>query len=89
MRKIIWGVSQQNAEDGRPVTCQCCILVRDVPPPMNGESYGLRLTLEETGEVVELRDLTVSGKRIINLADALVRCGVTPCTLRDVVNDWL
>ena len=89
MRTIPWGVSEQTAENGQPLTCRCHILVRDVPPPMNGESYGIRLTLEETGEMMEFMDLTVSGKRILDLADALVRCGVTPCSLRDVVSDWL
>ena len=33
MRMIHWGVSEQTAEDGRPLTCHCHILVRDVPPP--------------------------------------------------------
>ncbi len=89
MRTITWGVSEQTAENGQPLTCHCHILVRDVPTPLNGESYGIRLTLEETGEMMEFMDLTVSGKRILDLADALVRCGVTPCGLRDVVSDWL
>ena len=89
MRMIHWGVSEQTAEDGRPLTCHCHILVRDVPPPMNGESYGIRLTIAETGEMMEFMDLTVSGKRILDLAETLVRCGVTPCALRDVVSDWL
>lgn len=89
MRMIHWGVSRQTAENGQPLTCHCHILVRDVPPPMNGESYGIRLTVAETEEMMEFMDLTVSGKRILDLAEALVRCGVTPCTLRDVVSDWL
>ena len=89
MRAIPWGVSEQMSETGQPLTCHCHILVRDVPPPMNGESYGIRLTIAETEEMMEFMDLTVSGKRILDLADALVRCGVTPCSLRDVVSDWL
>ena len=89
MRAIPWGVSEQMSATGQPLTCHCHILVRDVPPPMNGESYGIRLTIAETEEMMEFMDLTVSGKRILDLADALVRCGVTPCSLRDVVSDWL
>ena len=69
MRMIHWGVSEQTAEDGRPLTCHCHILARDVPPPMNGESYGIRLTIAETEEMMEFMDLTVSGKRILDLAE--------------------
>jgi hypothetical protein len=53
------------------------------------ESYGIRVSLSETGEQVELLDLTTSSARIDALADQLVGGGVTPCTLGDVVEDWL
>ena len=89
MREVYWGSSALTASDGRQMTCQCRVLVRTCPPPVSCESYGVRLTLEETGETAALADLTVLPDRIAALADTLVRCGVTPCALADVVADWL
>ncbi len=89
MREVDWGRTQAIAWNGRTFTCRYAVLVRDCPPPVNGESYGIRITLEETGETAQVRDLTLCPERIRTLADRLVRGGVTPCTLADVVEDWL
>lgn len=89
MREIHWGTARLTGEGGRPLTCRCSILAELCPPPVNGESYGIRLTLAETGETAEVRGLTLLPARIQALAETLVRCGVTPCTLGDVVEDWL
>lgn len=89
MREIDWGTARLTGCGGRPLSCRCSILVRTCPPPVNGESYGVKLTLEETGETAAIHDLTLLPARIEALADALVRCGVTPCALADVVEDWL
>ncbi len=89
MREIPWGTARLICPDGRPLTCRCTVLVRLVPPPVNGESYGVKLTLEETGEEASAPDLTLMPARIEVLAEALIRCGVTPCALADVVADWL
>lgn len=89
MREIEWGTAVLTVPDGRRLTCRCAVLARTCPPPVNGESYGVRLTLEETGEEAVIHDLTLLPDRIGALADSLVRCGVTPCALADVVADWL
>ena len=40
-------------------------------------------------EVADVPNLSPSRARVQELAEALVRGGVTPVTLRDVVDDWL
>ena len=52
------------------------------------EAYGVMIR-ETGGESAALPDLTVSPARIDELAGLLLRGGVTPVTLRDVVDDWL
>ena len=53
------------------------------------ESYGIRILMIQTGEREEVLDITVRPDRIESLAQILVGGGVTPCTLREVVEDWL
>lgn len=53
----------------------------------DGPSYGVQIELE--GEEAAVRDLSPSRQRVEVLAEALVRGGVTPVALRDVVDDWL
>lgn len=53
-----------------------------------GESYGVKL-ISEAGEKEEVRSVTVNQRRAFELLDLLVRNGVTPITLWDVVQDWL
>ena len=89
MREIDWGATRLTGEDSRPLTCRCTVLARTCPPPVSAESYGVRLTLEETGEAAEVQGLTLLPGKIETLADTLLRCGVTPCALADVVSDWL
>ena len=48
MREIDWGATRLTGENSIPLTCRCTVLVRDCPA-VSTESYGVRLTLEETG----------------------------------------
>ena len=59
------------------------------PPPVCCESYGIRILMIQTGEREVVLDITVRPDRIESLAQILVGGGVTPCTLREVVEDWL
>ena len=52
------------------------------------ESYGVKV-LERGGECGEVPNITVSASRVDELIELLIRNTVTPCTLRDVVEDWL
>lgn len=53
------------------------------------ESYGIKVSAGDEGEVALIPNITVSISRIDELAELLVRNVVTPCTLADVVSDWL
>ena len=50
-------------------------------------AYGVRIELGE--EAASAADLSPSRSRVWELAERLLRGGVTPLTLRDVVDDWL
>ena len=49
----------------------------------------MKIEDERTGESAEFPDLTVSVRRIDELMELLVRNGVTPAGLGDVIQDWL
>lgn len=52
-----------------------------------GESYGLQV--RSGGETEMIPDITSSQRHIQTLLEALVAGGVTPVTVREVVEDWL
>ena len=56
--------------------------------PYACESYGVRIS-EQGGEQASVPNITCSASRIDELSGLLVRNGVTPAALRDVVLDWL
>lgn len=56
--------------------------------PYSCESYGIRVT-EKGGAEASVSHVTCSAARIDELSDLLVRNGVTPTTLHDVLSDWL
>lgn len=89
MRELFFGRADLSNQVGRPLTCQYQILVRTLPPPVSCESYGVSVALLETGEREEALDVTVRPDRIEALAGLLLAGGVTPCTLREIVEDWL
>lgn len=91
MRELLVGESTQQTEDGREYTCNYAILIREVDERegFSWESYGVQVTLRQTGESACYPDLTISASRIGSLAEQLCRGGVTPCAVGDVVADWL
>ena len=52
------------------------------------ESYGVKVA-EQGGEQALVENITCSASRIDELSDLLVRGGVAPSALHDVVSDWL
>ena len=52
------------------------------------ESYGVRVS-EENGATACIPGITSSAARIDELSGLLVRNGVTPAALNDVLSDWL
>ncbi len=53
------------------------------------ESYGVKVSAGDAKEVAMIPNITVSISRIDELTELLLRNVVTPCTLVDVVSDWL
>ena len=77
MRKLFVGEARCRALPARYY-----LLEEDAPG-----SYGVQIELE--GEEASVTGLSPSRKRVLALAEALVRGTVTPVALRDVVDDWL
>ena len=90
MKELTVGRRQVVDEAGREHTYDYAILVGETPVSsgFSCESYGVRIQ-GQNGESAQIPDITVSAARIDELMDLLVRNTVTPCTLRDVVDDWL
>jgi len=90
MRELAVARREAQDEQGRVHSYDYSILVGEmtVSPGVACESYGVKV-LERDGECEEIRDVTVNISRIDELMDLLVSNVVTPCTLRDVVEDWL
>ncbi|HIY31998.1 DUF6514 family protein [Evtepia sp.] len=89
MRALFFDEADLCDQTGRPLTCTYWIMIRDLPPPVSCESYGIRIRVRQTGEEETVPDITVLPERIAALAQLLVRGTVTPCTLREVIQDWL
>lgn len=89
MREFLLGEQTLRTEQGRSFTCEYRVQVQETAGRIFCESYGISITLRETGEQETVTDITVNGERIQELGELLLRNGVTPCTLRDVINDWL
>ena len=90
MRELAVAQKQARDEGGTIHIYDYSILVGEmaVSPGFSCESYGVRIR-EQGGESGEVPNITVSISRIDELMELLVRNLVTPCTLRDVVEDWL
>lgn len=90
MRELAVARKQVQDAQGCVRTYDYAILVGEMPVSsgVSCESYGVCIR-EQNGEMEQVADITVSAARIDELMDLLVCNGVTPCTLRDVVEDWL
>ena len=89
MRKVWIGRNSAESEEGRRIGCEYDILVRESGEALLFESYGIRITLLETGEVAEVFDITADAARISALGELLCRNVVTPFGLQEVLADWL
>ena len=90
MKELTVAQRQATDETGREHTYDYAILVGEMPVSsgFSCESYGACIR-EQGGEENRVPNITVSAGRIDELMELLVRNTVTPCTLRDVVDDWL
>ena len=88
MREHLFATVDLSQQAGRPLSCTYHILIKDITEPIQCESYGVRVTVDQTGERKELPDITVLPDAVLKLVQQLAEDGVTPCTLRSVVEDW-
>ena len=68
------------------------VTAEDMPEPGAStvlESYGVGVTVAESGETAHIPNVTLSRDAILALAELLARHDVTPVTAGDVVIDWL
>ncbi len=89
MREHLFATVDLSQQAGRLLSCTYHILIKDITEPIQCESYGVRVTVDQTGERKELQDITVLPDAVLKLVQQLAEGGVTPCTLRSVVEDWL
>ena len=89
MRVLEWEQTKK-AEHTTACRWRYCLLVEDIEVDgFHCESYGVLLIDPLTGEEARVRHVTVNAHRAVELLDALARGGVTPVTLKDVIEDWL
>ena len=73
MREHLFATVDLSQQAGRPLSCTYHILIKDI-------TEGVRNVL---------RVITVLAVAVLLLVQQLAEGGVTPCTLRSVVEDWL
>lgn len=90
MRELLVDTCRETGEDGRSHGYRYYILVGEmaVSGGLACESYGVKVVGED-GEEAAVPDITTSTSRIDALMELLIRNGVSPVTLRDVIDDWL
>ncbi len=90
MRELAVAQKQIQDEEGNMHVYDYAILVGEMSfsEGISCESYGVRIK-SHSGEISDVPNITVRAERIEELMDLLVRNVVTPCALRDVIEDWL
>lgn len=82
------------SDDGSEILLECfvtnCICLSDGAEGI--PSFGIRLQATTKGGTVEtsvVQDISPTKEEVTKLAKKLCDLGVTPCTLKDVVEDYL
>jgi len=91
MRELFVNTCEAEAEDGITYRYDYSVLI-DEMSVKNGfscESYGVKIRAQKGGEIAMAPNITPSISRIYGLLELLTRNAVTPCTLADVLSDWL
>lgn len=91
MRELYIGRAEEAGEEGPTYRFDYYILVDQMEfrTGLFCESYGIKVLSPETQEAEVIPNITVSASRIGELAELMMRNGVSPATARDVVLDWL
>ena len=91
MRELFVTREQLTGETGADISLDYYVLVEEarLGEVFCCETYGVRIARTDGTEEASVANITPSTRRIDELMERLVRGGVTPATLRDVVEDWL
>lgn len=90
MRKLYVDTSAFRDEWGREYCYDYHIVIDEMDVgAFSCESYGLQVKERGSGETCTIPNITCSISRIDELCALAVKGGVTPVTLRDVIDDWL
>lgn len=91
MRELFIGRREEAGEEGAVYRFDYYILIDQMEFRNNlfCESYGIKVLSPDTQEAEAIPNITASAARIDELAELMMRNGVTPATARDVVLDWL
>lgn len=91
MRELYIGRAEEAEEEGPSYRFDYYILVDQMEfrQGLFCESYGIKVISPDTQEAEVIPNITISVSRIDELAQLMLRNGVSPATARDVVLDWL
>lgn len=76
-----------HSPENRRLTLRYAIWVEETPDGL--ETYGVKITEEETAADALAPGLTMCAQRIYGLTETLANGTVTPAGLMDVLADWL
>ena len=89
MRELFLKTLELSDETGAIRSYDYSILIDEMDVgPYSCESCGIRVS-ERGGAQASAAHVTCSAARIDELSELVVRNGVTPTTLNDVLSDWL
>jgi hypothetical protein len=91
MKELFVDTRHGEGEDGSQYSFDYYILIdqMQVASGFACESYGVKVVSSGGDDSVCIPNITTSVSRIDALTELLMRNLVTPCTLEDVVQDWL
>lgn len=90
MRELLVCTREVRDAEGRLHRYTYSVLIDEMDVgPFSCESYGVKIAEQATGHVAIVAHVTTSIPRIDELMELLTRNGVTPTSLRDVIDDWL
>lgn len=78
--------------EAREQTLTYYVTINDLTDDTTGillESYGVGVTINESGESSVIPNVTFSRTRILELVNKLADHLVTPVSISDIVDDWL
>ena len=92
MRKMFIDQKKIASDIGKSLTLTYSVTIDELSDSSSYtgfESYGLAIGIEENGEELCIRHITLRSCEIMALATTISSNCVTPATLPDVIDDWI